>query len=104
MTAKIDQSGDLVDAAVAAGANNVDGPNVSVSDQSSFYAQALKLAVQDAQSQAKAIAAAAGLNLGGILHITDEGSAPTPIYYGRSTQRSRRPRRSRPGRSRSRRP
>jgi uncharacterized protein YggE len=81
VTAKIGQSGPLVDAAVGAGANNIDGPNLSVSDQSSFYAQALKLAVQDAKTQAQAIADAAGLSLGGIVHISDEGSAPTPIFY-----------------------
>ena len=34
VTRSIDKSGALVDAAVSAGANNVDGPNLSVSDQS----------------------------------------------------------------------
>jgi uncharacterized protein YggE len=82
VTAPIKQSGDLVDAAVGAGANNVDGPNVSVGDQSSFYAQALKLAVADAKTKAQAIADAAGLTLGGIVHVSDQGAAPTPIVYG----------------------
>ncbi len=82
VTAPLGKAGDLVDAAVGAGANNVDGPNLDVSDQSSYYAQALKLAVADAKTQAQAIADAAGLTLGGILHISDEGSAPTPIMYG----------------------
>ena len=82
VTASIGKSGDVVDAAVGAGANNVDGPNLDVSDQSSYYAQALKLAVADAQTQAKAIAAAAGLTLGGIVHLSDQGSQPTPIVYG----------------------
>ena len=54
---------------------HVSGPSLSVSDQSSYYTQALKLAVVDAKSQAQAIADAAGLNLGGILHITNEGSS-----------------------------
>src|SRR5579862_6003435 len=66
VTAPIKQSGSLVDAAVGAGANNVDGPNLAVGDQSSYYAQALKLAVQDAQTQAQAIATASGLTLGRI--------------------------------------
>ena len=92
VTAPIDKSGDLVDAAVGAGANNVDGPNLSVSDQSSYYAQALKLAVQDAQTQAQAIAAAAGLTLGGIVHISDDGSAPTPIVYELASPSRPRPR------------
>jgi uncharacterized protein YggE len=78
----IDKAGALVDAAVGAGANNVDGPNLSVGDQSSFYAQALKLAVADAKSQAQAIADAAGLTLGGITHISNQSSTPSPIFYG----------------------
>jgi hypothetical protein len=82
VSAPIGKSGDLVDAAVGAGANNVDGPNLDVGDQSSYYAQALKKAVTDAQTKAQAIAAAAGLTLGGIVHISDQGSAPTPIVYG----------------------
>jgi len=82
VTAPIDKSGSLVDAAVGAGANNIDGPNLSVGDESSYNAQALKLAVDDAKAQAQAIATASGLTLGGILHITNEGSSPTPIMYG----------------------
>ena len=82
VTAPIDKSGSLVDAATSAGANNVSGPNLSVSDQSSYYAKALKLAVDNAKVEAQAIAAAAGLTLGGIVHISDNGSTPTPIYYG----------------------
>jgi len=81
-TSDIKQAGALVDAAVGAGANNVDGPNLAVGDESSFYAKALKLAVDDAKSQAQAIADASGLNLGGILHISNESSTPGPIAYG----------------------
>src|SRR5579863_5621858 len=82
VTSSIDNAGSLVDAAVGAGANNVSGPNLSIGDQSTYYAQALKLAVQDAQTQAQAIATASGLNLGGIVHITNESNTPTPIMYG----------------------
>ena len=82
VSAPIGKSGSLVDAAVGAGANNINGPNLSVGDQSSYYAKALKLAVDDAKTQAQAIADAAGLTLGGITHIENSGSTPTPIYYG----------------------
>ena len=81
VSTSIDKAGALVDAAVGAGANNVDGPSLSVGDQSSYYAQALKLAVADAKTQAQAIADAAGLTLGGIKHITNNGSTPGPIPY-----------------------
>ena len=82
VTSAIDKAGSLVDAATGAGANNVNGPNLSVSDQSTYYANALKLAVDDAKTQAQAIADASGLTLGGILHITNQSSTPTPIFYG----------------------
>ncbi len=82
VTSSVNQAGALVDAATGAGANNVNGPNLSVGDQSSYYAQALKLAVKDAQTQAQAIADASGLNLGGILHITNVSNTPSPIFYG----------------------
>ena len=81
VTSKIGDSGKLVDAAVDAGANNIYGPNLSVGDQSSYYAKALRLAVDDAKAQAQAIADAAGLNLGGIIHISNNGSTPGPIPY-----------------------
>ena len=82
VSAPIGKSGSLVDAAVAAGANQINGPNLSVGDQSSYYAKALKLAVDDAKTQAQAIADAAGLTLGGITHISNDGSTPGPIVYG----------------------
>jgi len=82
VTTSIGNAGTLVDQATKAGANNVNGPSLSVGDQSSYYAQALKLAVDDAKSQAQAIADASGLNLGGILHIENNGSTPGPIAYG----------------------
>jgi hypothetical protein len=78
VTAKVGQSGALVDAAVNAGANNVDGPNLSTSDQTSQYQQALKLAVADAKAQAQAIADGAGLTLGEVKHIRNDGSTPYP--------------------------
>jgi uncharacterized protein YggE len=88
VTSPIGKAGSLVDAAVRAGANNVYGPNLSVGDQSSYYAQALKIAVQDAETQAKAIAAASGLTLGGILHITNQSSQPSPIFYGAMAEKA----------------
>ena len=100
VTAPVGKSGNLVDQAVSAGANNVDGPNLSVSDTSDAYAAAMKKAVADAQSKAQAIASASGLTLGGIVHISDDGSStPGPIAYamdasareGRAADRGRHP-------------
>jgi uncharacterized protein len=77
----IGKSGSLVDAAVAAGANNVDGPNLDTADQSSLYAQALKDGLAAAKVKAQAIAAASGLTLGSVLRVHEGGSSePVPMF------------------------
>ena len=75
VTAAIGKSGALVDAAVGAGANNVDGPNLDTADKSALYDQALKQAFDDAKGKAQAIAAAAGLTLGAIVKVQEGGNA-----------------------------
>lgn len=80
VTAALGKSGALVDAAVAAGANNVDGPNVDTAQKAALYNQALKQAVVQAKGKAQAIAAAAGLTLGSQLKVR-EGGQSTPIAY-----------------------
>ena len=77
----IGKSGALVDAAVAAGANSVDGPNLDTADQSSFYNRALKQALAGAKEKAQAIADAAGLTLGSVVKVEEGGSSePTPLF------------------------
>jgi hypothetical protein len=79
--AAIGQSGALVDAAVGAGANNVDGPNLDTADKSSLYDQALKRALDEAKGKAQAIATAAGLTLGSIAKVQEGGdAAPMPLF------------------------
>jgi uncharacterized protein len=81
VTAALGKSGALVDAAVGAGANNVDGPNLDTADQSSLYDQALKRALGDAKGKAQAIAAGAGLTLGTVLKVHEGGNAvPVPMF------------------------
>ncbi|HZR94831.1 MAG TPA: SIMPL domain-containing protein [Gaiellaceae bacterium] len=58
------KAGPLVDAAVAAGATSVWGPNMTASDTAGLYRAALRDAVDDAHAKAQAMAAAAGLTLG----------------------------------------
>ena len=81
VTAALGKSGPLVDAAVRAGANNVDGPNLDTADKSSLYNRALDRALSDAKQKAQAIANASGLALGRALKVR-EGSTQTPIVYG----------------------
>jgi len=74
----LDRAGQIVDAAVRAGANGVSGPNLDVSDQSTLYRDALHKAVDDAKLKAQSIAAAAGLSLGNAQSIVEGGSATSP--------------------------
>lgn len=81
VTAALGKSGSLVDAAVRAGANNVDGPSLDAADKSALYNRALKQALVEAKQKAQAIASATGLTLGAALKVR-EGGALTPIVYG----------------------
>ncbi|MFL5959317.1 MAG: SIMPL domain-containing protein [Gaiellaceae bacterium] len=75
------RSGDVVDAAVGAGANNVDGPMLDTADTSSLYDEALKQALGDAKGKAQAIADAAGLTLGPPVRVQEGGSSePVPMF------------------------
>src|SRR5439155_18773209 len=54
VTAALGKSGALVDAAVGAGANNVNGPNLDTADTSSLHNEALKQALGEAKGKAQA--------------------------------------------------
>lgn len=76
----IGRAGAIVDAAVGAGATDVSGPSLDLSDRDSLYAQALKAAVEQARAKAEVLAGAAGRNLGAVVSIV-EGGGPTPLPY-----------------------
>jgi uncharacterized protein YggE len=78
-TRAISKSGGIVDAAVAAGANTVDGPNLTTADQLALSQRALAAAVANARMKAQAIAAASHVRLGRVLTVTESSS--TPITY-----------------------
>jgi uncharacterized protein YggE len=80
ITAALRESGQLVDAAVRAGANNVDGPNLDTAAKAALYDDALKQALGNAKGKAQAIASEAGLTLGAVVNVR-EGGAPTPVVY-----------------------
>jgi uncharacterized protein YggE len=80
---KIGAAGDIVDAAVAAGANQVSGPNLLASDQDAAYRNALKAAVADARAKAETLANASSATLGKITAIVEGGgAAPMPLAAG----------------------
>jgi uncharacterized protein YggE len=90
VTAALGRSGALVDAAVRAGANNVDGPNLDTADTSALYDEALKQALADAKGKAQALADAAGLTLGAALKVDEGGNSapPVPMYAAAKAEAS----------------
>ena len=79
----LDKVGDILTKAVTAGSNQISGPNFSVSDAEKYLAEARKKAVENAIAKASVYANAAGLKLGSILSMVEEGAA-APVYAPRS--------------------
>ncbi len=67
-----DHAGDLVSAAIAAGATGLSGPTYFVGDSEAAFGKALAAAFEKAKAKAATLAAAAGATLGEALTI-DEG-------------------------------
>jgi uncharacterized protein YggE len=76
-----DTLGELLDAAVNAGANSIYGVTFYVDDQTAASSEARVEAVDDARVKAEELAAAAGMTLGPIVAIS-EGTVPiiSPLY------------------------
>ncbi|NWF64149.1 MAG: SIMPL domain-containing protein [Chloroflexi bacterium] len=79
----LDKLGDLLDAAVQAGANNIYSIQFDVEDKSAANKEARTLAVENAKSQAQELAAAAGVELGEIQSISYYESSPMPYFEGK---------------------
>jgi uncharacterized protein len=79
---KVAGAGALIDAAVAAGANTVDGPSLDLSDREALYRDALKKAVEDARAKADALAAAGGFGVGPVSVVTENTGEPQPVVEG----------------------
>ena len=77
----LDKAGDVVDAATAKGATDVNGISFEIADPARAQNDARAAAVIAARASAQAMASAAGVTLGAVVSITD-GGAPSPIYYG----------------------
>ncbi len=99
----LDKLGPILTAVVASGANSVDGLSFTVSDTNEKLDEARKEAVADARRKADLYATAAGVKLGRILSISEDGvsiprpyavrsekmmamsSAPVPVEAGEET-------------------
>lgn len=78
LTDEVDVGG-IIDAAVGAGANTIDGVSFGLRDPTPVREEALEEAVLDGMGKAAVIAEAAGVSLGRILSISEGGSAPIPM-------------------------
>ncbi len=80
----IESVGDVVDIATAAGANSINGISFRVEDPTEAEAAARSTAVADAQAKADQLAADAGVEIIGIVTITESGGQqPQPLYIDR---------------------
>jgi uncharacterized protein YggE len=86
-TMKIAKAGKVIDDAVSAGANEVYGPNLRVSDSDAQYAQAVDEAFDDARARAEAVAGKAGLTLGRPVAIVEGSTGGVPVAYGAEAAR-----------------
>ena len=77
------KAGEAIDAAVAAGANVVGGPSLSVGERDALYRTALKKAVEAARAKAEAIADAAGVKVGRVTAVVESAGyeEPPPMPY-----------------------
>lgn len=79
VTVSVSKAGEALDGAVKAGANQTYGLSYDTSQRDRLYRQALGAALSSARSQAVALAAAAGVQLGSVISIsTGGGGGPMP--------------------------
>jgi len=77
--------GQLLDAVVTSGANNINSIQFDVQDTTQAVSQARQLAVDDAKKQAQELADAAGVKLGKIMSLSaNQQSGPLPIVEGKA--------------------
>jgi len=102
-TGSLDLVGPLIDAAIAAGANQVNALNYSLRDDTKARSDAIAKATKDAAAQAQSLAAALGVKLGPVIKASTEAQvrpimmeaaagfaamshrAPTPVEPGQVT-------------------
>ncbi|MGE5625016.1 MAG: SIMPL domain-containing protein [Bacillota bacterium] len=78
--------GELVDALFDAGVTRLDQVTPDRSDRTALQNKALQLAVQDAHDKASSLARGAGVNLGAVFSIAEQGGgySPRPIMMARA--------------------
>ena len=77
----LDKVGDIVDAAMNAGANQFNSVSFAVEDEEECYIQVLGEATKKAQKRANAIAKASGMSLGSPVSFSTTGTSYEPYRY-----------------------
>ena len=72
--------GAVLDALVAAGANDIGGVRFSFRDPTSLLTEARRKAVADARAKAETYAQAAGVALGPLVSLRESAAAPRPLF------------------------
>lgn len=78
----IDKLGDLLDAAISAGANSIYSIQFDVEDKTEAQNEARTQAVEKAKTEAAELAESSGLTLGAIQNVSYYESGITPYFYG----------------------
>ena len=79
----LDSLGGLLDDTISAGANSINSIQFDVADKTAATKEARTKAVDDAKTQAKELADAAGITLGDIQSISFYDTSPTPMVAGK---------------------
>lgn len=79
--------GQLLDAAVQAGANRIEGLRFEVSDPAPFLERAREAAWEDAEGKAQQLADLAAAELGEVLSINESTTVPRPVGLGGAIER-----------------
>lgn len=80
---EIDRAGEIIDAAIAAGANNSNGISFDITqeERDRLYNEALKDAVKTGEAKAKVLAESVGKTIGEPVRIIEGGSSSVEPYY-----------------------
>ncbi len=86
---KVADTGKLLDEAVSAGANQINGISFNIENPDQALDEARKKAVAEAKRKAEIYAAASGVSLGNIIAINEGGSyQPQPVFMAKARAES----------------
>lgn len=80
----VDRAGEIIEAAVSAGANTVPGVSFTVADPAALLRQARERAMADARDKAAHLAQLAGVSLGAPVRIAEGSAYPVPVPVERA--------------------